>query len=190
MPISYFANPGKFMRFAERIMPWLAGFPCCCSSTALSGPVCVAAPTRAGRNGSYHVCACAGGMDRACCSTAAWRWRLPSVSWSRHLLTDIFCLAAAPVGAVLTATCLITGSIWGEPDLGNMVGMGCAADQRFDPFPALLRLYRSCGNRSTITRRAAGAGSLLLSDRRRQYSDHPFFGSVVEYAASTIERFS
>jgi heme exporter protein C len=33
-------------------------------------------------------------------------------------MADIFCVAAAPVGAVLTMLCLITGSIWGKPTWG------------------------------------------------------------------------
>ena len=37
---------------------------------------------------------------------------------ARHTLADIFCVAAAPVGAVLVAVCLITGSIWGKPTWG------------------------------------------------------------------------
>ncbi len=37
---------------------------------------------------------------------------------ARHTLADIFCVAAAPVGAVLVALCLITGSIWGKPTWG------------------------------------------------------------------------
>lgn len=37
---------------------------------------------------------------------------------ARHTLADIFCKAAAPVGATLVALCLITGSIWGRPTWG------------------------------------------------------------------------
>jgi heme exporter protein C len=37
---------------------------------------------------------------------------------SRHTLADVFCVAAAPVGATLVALCLITGSIWGKPTWG------------------------------------------------------------------------
>ena len=37
---------------------------------------------------------------------------------AKHALADIFCVAAAPVGAALTALCLITGSIWGKPSWG------------------------------------------------------------------------
>ena len=37
---------------------------------------------------------------------------------AKHLLADVFCVAAAPVGAVLVALCLVTGSIWGKPTWG------------------------------------------------------------------------
>jgi len=38
---------------------------------------------------------------------------------ARHALADVFCVAAAPVGAVLVALCLITGSLWGQPTWGT-----------------------------------------------------------------------
>jgi heme exporter protein C len=37
---------------------------------------------------------------------------------ARHALADVFCVAAAPVGATLVALCLITGSLWGKPTWG------------------------------------------------------------------------
>jgi heme exporter protein C len=37
----------------------------------------------------------------------------------KHTMADIFCAAAAPVGAVLAALCLITGSLWGKPMWGT-----------------------------------------------------------------------
>jgi heme exporter protein C len=36
----------------------------------------------------------------------------------KHTLADVFCKAAAPVGATLAALCLITGSLWGKPMWG------------------------------------------------------------------------
>lgn len=36
----------------------------------------------------------------------------------RTPVADVFCRAAAPVGAVLVAVCLVTGSIWGKPTWG------------------------------------------------------------------------
>jgi heme exporter protein C len=38
---------------------------------------------------------------------------------ARHALADIFCVAAAPIGSVLVALCLVTGSIWGKPTWGT-----------------------------------------------------------------------
>jgi heme exporter protein C len=37
----------------------------------------------------------------------------------RHPLADLFTKAAAPIGAVFTAICLITGSLWGQPMWGT-----------------------------------------------------------------------
>ncbi len=37
----------------------------------------------------------------------------------RHPLADVFTRSAAPLGAVFTAICLITGSLWGEPMWGT-----------------------------------------------------------------------
>src|SRR5580704_11864237 len=37
---------------------------------------------------------------------------------SRIAMADVFCVAAAPAGAVLIALCLVTGSIWGKPTWG------------------------------------------------------------------------
>ena len=39
---------------------------------------------------------------------------LSSLIW-KHALADIAAKSAAPIGAVLTAVCLITGSLWGKP---------------------------------------------------------------------------
>jgi heme exporter protein C len=37
----------------------------------------------------------------------------------KHTLADVFIEAAAPVGAVVAALCLITGSLWGKPMWGT-----------------------------------------------------------------------
>jgi heme exporter protein C len=42
---------------------------------------------------------------------------LVSLVW-RHVLADVAARAMAPVGAVLAALCLVTGSIWGYPTWG------------------------------------------------------------------------
>jgi heme exporter protein C len=37
----------------------------------------------------------------------------------RHPLAEVFCQAVAPIGAVFTAVCLVTGSLWGAPMWGT-----------------------------------------------------------------------
>ena len=37
----------------------------------------------------------------------------------RHPLADVYCRSVAPVGACLTALCLITGALWGQPMWGT-----------------------------------------------------------------------
>lgn len=55
----------------------------------------------------------------------------------KHTLADIFCRAAAPVGACLTALCLVTGSLWGKP----MWGTWWVWDARLTSMLLLLFLY-------------------------------------------------
>lgn len=55
----------------------------------------------------------------------------------KHTVADLFCKAAAPVGAVLSAICLITGSIWGKP----MWGAWWVWDARLTSMLLLFFLY-------------------------------------------------
>ncbi|NDE90267.1 MAG: heme transporter HemC [Alphaproteobacteria bacterium] len=55
----------------------------------------------------------------------------------KHTLADLFCNAAAPVGATLTAICLITGSLWGKP----MWGAWWVWDARLTSMLILFFLY-------------------------------------------------
>jgi heme exporter protein C len=55
----------------------------------------------------------------------------------KHTLADLFCKAAAPVGATLTAVCLITGCLWGKP----MWGAWWVWDARLTSMLILFFLY-------------------------------------------------
>ena len=48
----------------------------------------------------------------------------------RMKLADMFIAVTAPVGMAITGVALVTGAIWGRPDLGCLVGLGCADDVR------------------------------------------------------------
>jgi heme exporter protein C len=55
----------------------------------------------------------------------------------RHTLADIFCRAAAPVGAGFALICLVTGSLWGKP----MWGAWWVWDARLTSMLILFFLY-------------------------------------------------
>ena len=55
----------------------------------------------------------------------------------KHTVADLFCTAAAPIGAVLCAVCLITGSLWGKP----MWGTWWVWDARLTSMLVLFFLY-------------------------------------------------
>ncbi|MGE3770320.1 MAG: heme ABC transporter permease [Bdellovibrionales bacterium] len=55
----------------------------------------------------------------------------------KHTLADLYCRAAAPLGAAMTLLCLITGSLWGKP----MWGAWWVWDARLTSVAVLLLLY-------------------------------------------------
>ena len=115
---SRFANPGQFARLAENLMPWLAGLSLLFFGLGLYFALFNSPPDyqqgETVRIMYVHVpAAWMGMMIYAAMAVAA---AIGLVA--RHALADIFCVAAAPVGAILVALCLITGSIWGRPTWG------------------------------------------------------------------------
>jgi len=117
--ISRFANPGQFMRLAARLMPVCVLGAIVCFVYGLYLALAASPPDyqqgETVRIMYIHV-------------PAAWMGLMLYVAMAvaagvglvaRHALADVFCVAAAPVGAALVALCLITGSIWGKPTWGT-----------------------------------------------------------------------
>ncbi len=114
-----FANPARFLRLASHFLPWLMlGFILCFASGLyfalfhsppdyLQGEMV--------RVMYVHVPAAimaeAGYMFLAVASFASIIWK--------HPLADVAARCAAPIGAVFTLICLITGSLWGRPTWGT-----------------------------------------------------------------------
>ncbi|HUY68627.1 MAG TPA: heme ABC transporter permease [Alphaproteobacteria bacterium] len=113
------ANPGKFLRLADRVIPWLAGLALVFFTAGLYLALYHSPPDyqqgETVRIMYVHVpAAWCGLMIYVAMAVAA------GVGFvARHTLADVFCVAAAPVGATFVALCLITGSIWGEPTWGT-----------------------------------------------------------------------
>lgn len=117
--LHHFANPGRFQRFVQPFLPWLAAFALVITVVGLVwGFVFAPADWQQGiasRIMYVHVPAAWVAMNGyaalAICS-------LLSIVW-RHPLADIAAKEIGPVGAGFTLLCLISGSLWGRPEWGT-----------------------------------------------------------------------
>jgi heme exporter protein C len=113
-----FANPGRFLRLASRVQPWLnAGAVLVTAAGLLWGLFLAPADWQQGdavRIIYVHVpaawLASAGYLSLAACCAASFVWR--------HPLAELAAAEIGPVGAGFTALCLLTGSLWGKPMWG------------------------------------------------------------------------
>ena len=113
--ISTFANPYRFMKLTTWVGPVLLGLGLAVLAYGVYLALAVApADYRQGdaaRIMFIHVPAAMMCMGVYAFMAAA---SLSSLIW-KHSLADVAAKSAAPIGAVLTAICLITGSLWGKP---------------------------------------------------------------------------
>jgi heme exporter protein C len=116
--ISRFANPAQFMRLADLLMPLCAAASLCAFAFGIYDALVTSPPDY--QQGDtvrimyIHVPSAWIGMGIYVAMAIAAGTGLVA----RHALADVFCVAAAPVGAVLVALCLVTGSLWGKPTWG------------------------------------------------------------------------
>ncbi|MCW2274032.1 heme transporter HemC [Rhodoblastus acidophilus] len=114
-----YANPTNFLALAGRLIPWLA------AATALSLGAGLfltffVAPDDYQQGSSVkimylHVPSAWLSMMCYVIMTSA---ALGTIVW-RHPLADAAQKAAAPLGAIFTLLCLVTGSLWGKPMWGT-----------------------------------------------------------------------
>jgi heme exporter protein C len=111
------ANPTRFMALSARLLPWISGAACALILVGLY--MAFTAPPDYQQNHTakimyVHV-------------PAAWLALLGYVLVAassfgllvfRHPLADVSAKAAAPIGAMFTFLCLVTGSLWGKPMWG------------------------------------------------------------------------
>ena len=132
-----FANPGRFLRLAARLQPWLTWPGVLITAAGLAwGLFLSPADWQQGdsvRIMYIHVpAAClasAGYVGLAMASFASLVWR--------HPLADLAAAEIGPVGAGFTALCLATGSLWGKP----MWGAWWVWDARLTSVLVLFFLY-------------------------------------------------
>ncbi len=114
-----FANPQRFLALARPLTPWLVGAGVLCLvAGAYAGLAIAPADARQGDSARIlyvHVPAAWLGMGGWMAMAVA---GLAQLVW-RHPLAGIAARALALPGALFTALCLVTGSIWGRPTWGT-----------------------------------------------------------------------
>jgi len=114
-----FANPARFLRIVTAVLPWSAG------ASAVLLPVgfylaLVGSPPDYQQGETVrimYVHVPAAWMALSIYSVMAVSSAVALV-W-RHPVAELVAKAAAPIGAVFTGVCLITGSLWGQPMWGT-----------------------------------------------------------------------
>jgi heme exporter protein C len=118
MALIDFANPSRFLSFANRTIPWLSGVTVIAFAFGINQAMVSPDDYQQGATVKImflHVpCAWLGMLGWSLMTVAA----LGTLVW-RHPLADVTAKAAAPIGAAFTLLCLVTGSLWGRPEWGT-----------------------------------------------------------------------
>src|ERR1700736_4617799 len=157
MAIADLANPTRFLKFANRTIPWLGGLTVLVFAYGVDQAMLAPDDYQQGATVKImflHV-------------PSAWLgmlgWGVMSVAAlgplvGRHPLADVAAKAAAPIGAAFTFLCLVTGSLWGRP----MWGTYWVWDARltsvlvlFLMYLGLIALWRTIDDPSRAARAAA-----------------------------------
>ena len=113
-----FANPTRFLRIANAVLPWAGGLTAALLGAGLYLALFASPPDyqqgETVRIMYVHVpSAWMAIFVYACMAVSA----AVALIW-RHPLADLAAKAAAPIGAGFTLICLATGSLWGKPMWG------------------------------------------------------------------------
>ncbi|MGN6749196.1 MAG: heme ABC transporter permease [Xanthobacteraceae bacterium] len=118
MRLSELANPSRFLRAANAVIPWLGGATAIVFAVALYRAMLAPDDYQQGATVKImflHVpSAWLGMMGWGLMTIAAFG----TLIW-RHPLADVAAKAAAPIGGAFTLLCLVTGSLWGRPEWGT-----------------------------------------------------------------------
>src|SRR5437016_8976702 len=108
------ANPTRFMELSERLLPWMTGFACALLAAGLAMAFTAPLDYQQGHAAKIMF------VHVPSAWLAMFGYTLVALSSFgllvfRHPLADVSAKAAAPVGAIFTALCLVTGMLWGKP---------------------------------------------------------------------------
>ena len=114
MALIDYANPTRFLGFAERVLPWLIGLTVLAFAAGLY--LTQGAPDDYQQGATVKIMF----LHVPTAWLSMFGWIVMSIAalgtlvW-RHPLADVAGKAAAPLGAAFTFLCLTTGSLWGRP---------------------------------------------------------------------------
>ena len=132
------ANPARFLRVADRVLPWLWALSAVLFAAGLWMVLGAPADYQQGYTAwIMYVHVPAAWLAMAAYSLMALA-SLGVLVW-RHPLADAAAQAAAPIGATFTAVALLTGAVWGKP----MWGTWWVWDARLTSVLVLFLLYCS-----------------------------------------------
>ncbi len=119
MILDYFANPARFLRLANAVLPWCVSATVILLGVGLYMALFVApADYQQGESVRImYVHVPAAWMAMFVYTNIAIASAL-SLIW-RHPLADLAASASAPIGAAFTFLALVTGSLWGKPMWGT-----------------------------------------------------------------------
>jgi heme exporter protein C len=156
-----FANPARFLRISNVVLPWAAGATVVLMIAGLYLSL-FASPADYQQGDTVRIMY----IHVPSAWMALFIYTNMAISaavglvW-KHPLADLFTKAAAPIGAGFTALCLITGSLWGEP----MWGTWWVWDARLTSVLILFFLYlgyMALVNAFDDPARGAKAGAILV----------------------------
>jgi ABC-type transport system involved in cytochrome c biogenesis permease subunit len=177
-----FANPARFLKIARPLTAWLGWLGGAMIAGALAWGLFVA-PAERLQGESVRILYVH--VPAAWLAMAGWAAiavaSLIQLVW-RHPLALVAARAVSVPGALFTAICLATGSLWGKPTWGTWWEW----DGRMTSMLVLLFLYRARQCRAGEGRGGA-AHRHLRPGRCGEPADHPLFGHLVEHASSGAE---
>ncbi|MCH7864269.1 MAG: heme ABC transporter permease [Proteobacteria bacterium] len=155
-----FANPTRFLRFADAVQPWIAGATLILLAAGLYlGLFSSPADYQQGETvrimyvhvpSAWMALFCYTSLAISCAVALIWK----------HPLADLAAKATAPIGASFTFLALVTGSLWGKP----MWGTWWVWDARLTSVLVLFFLYlgyMALNNAFDDPGRGAKASSIL-----------------------------